>query len=54
VIKNEKQIGKQSNKKTKIYEEIDDEINSTIEQLLRKKISVGHCIETISPFSFHF
>lgn len=54
VLKNEKQIGKQNNKKTKIYEEIDDEIDSTIKQLLRKKISIGHCIETISPFSFNF
>lgn len=31
------------------YQEIDTEINATIEQL-KKDIIVGHCVEVIAPF----
>lgn len=34
------------------YEEIDEEINSAIEDLKEKRISVGHCVEIIAPFVF--
>lgn len=42
--------GKAKTRKDNIYKEIDEEINSTIEDLKEKTISVGHCIEIIAPF----
>lgn len=40
-----------SSKKKKEYAEIDEEIGFAINDLKNKKISVGHCLEIISPFS---
>lgn len=44
-------LKKMSSKKKKEYAEIDEEIGFAINDLKNKKISVGHCLEIISPFS---
>lgn len=41
-------------KKKKEYEEIDEEIGLAIKTLNENKISVGHCLEIISPFVIPF
>lgn len=43
-------LKKTTNKKKREYAEIDQEIESALNDLQNKVISVGHCIEIISPF----
>ncbi|XP_060809619.1 uncharacterized protein LOC132903950 [Amyelois transitella] len=41
-------------KKNKEYKAIDEEIDQALSELVEKKISVGHCLEIISPFAISF
>lgn len=43
-------IYKRKSKLSREFKEIDEEINDAISQLNENEISVGHCIEIISPF----
>lgn len=47
-------IFKTNSKKAKTYLEIDHEINSAVANLKNGLITVGHCVELISPYSFKF
>ncbi|KAH9629666.1 hypothetical protein HF086_009002 [Spodoptera exigua] len=47
-------IFKTNSKKAKIYLEIDHEIDSAVSDLKSGLITVGHCVELISPYAFKF
>lgn len=43
---------KNKTKKSVEYQEIEDEVNSSISKLNNNQITVGHCIDQISPYNF--